>query len=106
MLKKLLLAALVLVGLSVNAAAEDKVKKLPAPSTESEVSLMEAVNRRQSRREFSPKAVDDQTLSDILYVAWGISHDGKRTIPTSMNKQNMNVYAVMVPGFIRRKPTR
>lgn len=58
MLKKLLLAALVLVGLSVNAAAEDKVKKLPAPSTESEVSLMEAVNKRQSRREFSPKAVD------------------------------------------------
>ncbi len=98
MLKKLLLAALVLVGLSVNAAAEDKVKKLPAPSTESEVSLMEAVNKRQSRREFSPKAVDDQTLSDILYVAWGISHDGKRTIPTSMNKQNMNVYAVMADG--------
>ena len=98
MLKKLLLAALVLVGLSVNAAAEDKVKKLPAPSTESEVSLMEAVNRRQSRREFSPKVVDDQTLSDILYVAWGISHDGKRTIPTSMNKQNMNVYAVMADG--------
>ena len=59
---------------------------------------MEAVNKRQSRREFRPKAVDDQTLSDILYVAWGISHDGKRTIPTSMNKQNMNVYTVMADG--------
>ena len=59
---------------------------------------MEAVSRRHSAREYSAKAVDEQTLSDILYAAWGISHDGKHTVPTSMNKQNLNVYVIRADG--------
>ena len=59
---------------------------------------MEAIARRQSTREFSAKAIDDQTLSDVLYAAWGVSHEGKRTIPTAMNKQNLRVFAAHKDG--------
>lgn len=98
MLKKLFSALAVAFCLAAPASAQENVKKLPAPQTSSGVSLMEAVQKRHSAREFSAEKIDDQTLSDILYVAWGISHDGKRTIPTSMNKQNLAVYAVMPNG--------
>lgn len=98
MLKKLFSALAVAVCLAAPASAQENVKKLPAPQTSGGVSLMEAVQKRHSAREFSAEKIDDQTLSDILYVAWGISHDGKRTIPTSMNKQNLAVYAVMPDG--------
>ena len=37
-------------------------------------------------------------LSEILWVAFGISHDGKRTIPTAMNQQNLKVYVVRNDG--------
>lgn len=98
MLKKLFPALAVAFCLAAPASAQENVKKLPAPQTSGGVSLMEAVQKRHSAREFSAEKIDDQTLSDILYVAWGISHDGKRTIPTSMNKQNLAVYAVMPDG--------
>lgn len=80
------------------AAAQENIKKLPAPQVTGGIPLMEAIQHRKSTREFSAKKIDDQTLSEILYVAWGISHDGKRTIPTSMNKQDLAVYAVTPQG--------
>lgn len=98
MLKKLFSVLTVAFCLVAPASAQENVKKLPAPQTTGGIPLMEAVQKRHSAREFSAEKIDDQTLSDILYVAWGISHDGKRTIPTSMNKQNLAVYAVMPDG--------
>lgn len=72
--------------------------KLPAPDTKGGIPLMEAISRRQTVREFSQKAIDDQTLSEILYVAWGISHDGKRTVPTGRDMQNMRLFAARKDG--------
>lgn len=54
--------------------------------------------RKKTIREFKAQNVDDQTLSEILWVAFGISHDGKRTIPTAMNQQNLKVYVVRNDG--------
>ena len=98
MLKKLFSALTVAFCLASPTSAQENVKKLPAPQTSGGIPLMEAVQKRHSAREFSAEKIDDQTLSDILYAAWGISHDGKRTVPTSMNKQNLAVYAVMPDG--------
>ncbi len=98
MLKKLFSALAVVFCLAAPVSAQENIKKLPDPQTSGGVPLMEAVQKRHTAREFSAEKIDDQTLSDILYVAWGISHDGKRTIPTSMNKQNLAVYAVMPDG--------
>ena len=90
-MKKILLAAFLLAATPA-LAVEDI--KLPAPDTTGGMPLMEAISQRKSTREFSPKAVDDKDLSNILYAAWGISHDGKRTIPTAQNKQDLNVYVI------------
>lgn len=90
-MKKFLLAAFLLTATPA-LAVEDI--KLPAPDTTGGKPLMEAITQRKSTREFSAKAIDDKDLSNILYAAWGISHDGKRTIPTSQNKQDLNVYVI------------
>lgn len=78
--------------------AQQTTVKLPAPDTTGGKPLMQTLSQRHSAREFSPRAIDNQTLSEILWSAWGISHDGKRTIPTSMNKQNLNVYVLKQDG--------
>lgn len=83
---------------AASVCAEETVRKLPLPDKSGEVTLMEAISRRQTTREFSAKKIDDQTLSDILFAAWGITHNGKHTIPTAKNTQDLNVYAVMPDG--------
>lgn len=85
--------------LSEAAMAEAVVKKLPAPSVAGG-KPHDGDNRQKEKRirEFKAQNVDDQTLSEILWVAFGISHDGKRTIPTAMNQQNLKVYVVKNDG--------
>lgn len=92
MLKKIVGAALLSMAMPVMAA--ENVKTLPAPETDGGMPIMEAIAKRKTGREFSAKKIEDQDLSNILFAAWGISHDDKRTIPTARNLQNMNVYAV------------
>lgn len=80
------------------AMAETVVKKLPAPVMTGGKPLMEAIAERKTIREFKAQDIDEQTLSEILWTAFGISHDGKRTIPTAMNQQNLKVYVVKNDG--------
>ena len=96
-MKKLLALFTFALVFNCNSSAAEEIK-LPAPDTKGGIPLMEAISRRQTVREFSPKAIDDQTLSEILYVAWGISHDGKRTVPTGRDMQNMRVFAARKDG--------
>lgn len=76
-----------------------EVKQLPAPVITGGMPLMEAINARQSGRLYDKnKAVDDQTLSEILWVAWGRNTAGKRTIATARNQQNMALYVLTPTG--------
>ncbi len=78
------------------AAVEEKV--LPTPVVTGGMPVMDAINKRVSSRSYdAQKPVDDQTLSEILWVAWGVKAEGKRTIATSRNHQNMSLY-VLTPG--------
>ena len=79
-----LLAATLGIGASVNAA---EIKKLPQPDlTQSPPSLMELLNTRQSERVYDKnKKIDDQILSEILWAAYGMNKNGKRTIATARN---------------------
>ncbi len=83
---------------SETAMAETVMKKLPAPVMTGGKPLMEAIAERKTIREFKAQDIDEQTLSEILWTAFGISHDGKRTIPTAMNQQNLKVYVVKNDG--------
>lgn len=101
----LVILSLLLIGGPVQ--AENLTKSLPNPDLVGGKPLMQTLKNRQSAKEFSNKIIDDQILSEILWSAWGINRaDGKRTIPTSMNTQNMRVYAIMSDGAWLYEPNK
>ena len=66
---------------------------LPKPQTTGGMPLMEAMAARQSSRGIDPASiVTKQELSNMLWAAWGITHDGKRTIATAMNRQELILF--------------
>ena len=72
--------------------------ELPAPAKTGGMPLMQALAERKTIRDYKPGELDAATLSEILYAANGVNRpDGKRTIPTAMNKQDLEVY-VALPG--------
>ena len=74
--------------------------KLPAPDKINETTLIQALEKRHSDREFSDKPVDNQTLSTLLWAAYGINRtDGKRTIPTALDKKDLNIYVFNKDGI-------
>ena len=94
---QLLLACLVF---SVAAFAADKVIKLPKPNLNRTGTVMKALSERHSTREFASKALNLSDLSDLLWAANGInrSDSGKRTAPSALNKQDVDVYVVLPEG--------
>ncbi len=83
-----------------------EIKQLPTPCKTGGMPVMEAINARQSGRNYNPQhKVDDQTLSEILWVAWGMNDRGTRTIPTSRNKQNMELFLLTEEGTWRYEAT-
>ncbi|MDZ7634462.1 MAG: nitroreductase family protein [Bacteroidales bacterium] len=74
---------------------------LPVPAKSGGKPLMDALNERQSARSFADTDLSLQQLSDLLWAAWGINRpaDGKRTAPSSHNRQEMDVYVVLKTGL-------
>jgi nitroreductase len=61
--------------------------------------LMEVLNERQSNRNFdSSKQLSAQTLSDLLWAAYGFNRPEKRTVPSSQNRQEVDVYVMLSTG--------
>ena len=70
--------------------------KLNAPNKSRGTAVMKALSERHSVREFSTKELSLQDLSDLLWAANGINRsDGKRTAPSAMNKQDVDIYVIM-----------
>lgn len=68
---------------------------LPAPQTVGGMPLMQAISERKSVRDYDyTKPVTKQDLSNILWAAWGITHDGKHTVATAMNRQELLLYVI------------
>ncbi len=83
-----------------NEESDERSINLPAPDTKGSVSLMQALSERKSTRSLSNEALSQQDISNILWAAFGTNRkDGKRTIPTAHNKQNVALY-VFMKGFI------
>jgi len=93
------LAALVLVT-GWAAAQELAPIQLPAPQTEGGKLLMQALKLRATSRAFAADPLPPQTLSNMLWAAWGINRpdSGKRTAPSARNWQESDVYVVMATG--------
>ena len=92
MLKLLVSVFFSLFLISRPAESADTLRKLPAPDTTGGKPLMQALNERQSLKDFSSAALPDKVLGEILWAAWGVNRSaGKHTIPTSMNKQDLEI---------------
>ena len=84
-----------LIGLSAWAAEPEKrIVKLPPADTDSGRPLMQVLKDRASSRDFSSEKLPMQTMSDLLWAAWGINRPdtGKRTAPSARNRQETDIY--------------
>ena len=78
---------------------------LPEPQTAGGKPLMQVMNERKSSRDYQEnQTVPKQDLSNMLWAAWGITHDGKRTIATAMNRQELVLYVVTPTEVSRYNP--
>lgn len=73
---------------------------LPAPHRTRGMPLMEALANRHSSRDFDSRELPKQTLSDLLWAAWGYNRADKRTAPSSRDKQEIELY-VHIPADTR-----
>lgn len=85
---------------------ELKEIKLLKPRLEAGKPLMQALNERRTSREFSSEELPLQVLSDLLWAADGINRpdSGKRTAPSAVNWQNIDIYAAMAQGLYLYDP--
>lgn len=98
-MKTFLLTFAVLCAFSC-ASAQDI--QLPKPVRTGGKPLMDALNLRQSARQFDTgKQLSNQTLSNLLWAAWGFNRENKRTAPSSMNRQEIDLYAVTKDGIYK-----
>ena len=74
---------------------------LPAPQTDGGKPLMQALKDRHSTREFSSEKLPPQVLANLLWAAFGINRPdtGKRTAPSAMNWQEIDVYVATAEGL-------
>ena len=85
---------------------EPKDIQLPKPQTDGGKPLMQALMLRQSSREFTSEKLPLQVLSNLLWAADGVNRpdSGKRTAPSAMNVQNIDIYAAMADGLYLYDP--
>ena len=90
-MKKFILGVLVAM-ITVN-SAQALDKQLPQPDKNGGMPLMEALQQRRSRKFFVNKDINDKTLSNILWAAYGTNDNERhRTIPTAMNQKELEIY--------------
>src|SRR5271157_1969451 len=96
----LLALALVTICFSAISAAQAlKPIQLPSPQTTGGRPLMEVLKDRKSTREFGSGTLSEQTLSNLLWAAFGINRpDGRRTAPSAMNWQEVSIYVATPAG--------
>ncbi len=88
------------------AAQEPEIVKLPAPQTTGGQPLLDCLRLRQSARNFGTEKLPPQVLSNLLWAADGINRpeSGKRTAPSAVNWQDIDIYAAMEDGLFLYLP--
>ena len=75
---------------------------LPPARRSGGMPVMEALAARRSQRDFdTSRTLDLQTLSDLLWAAWGINRTKGRTAPSSHNRQEIDLYVFLASGVYR-----
>jgi nitroreductase len=101
-----LLAGAALAAMPAGALAQE-VRMLPNPRKEAGSPLMQALQLRRSTRQFSPRPLPPQVLSDLLWAAYGVNRpSGDRTAPYWRHIMVIDVYAAMADGVWLYDPTQ
>jgi SagB-type dehydrogenase family enzyme len=99
-MKKILFLPAFLLAMAAVSGQEPVV--LPAPKTDGGMPLMDALRIRESERSFAVDELSLQELSNLLWAANGVNRtNGKRTAPSSMNYQEIDVYVLLKAGIYR-----
>jgi SagB-type dehydrogenase family enzyme len=96
------MALIILLGGFVMARAQDTGPiQLPQPNMTGGKPLMEVLKERHSSREFSEEKLPMQVMSNLLWAAFGVNRPdiGKRTAPSAMNRQEVEVYVATAEGL-------
>jgi SagB-type dehydrogenase family enzyme len=93
------LCLVVLVSISISQELPQLIK-LPAPDKTGGRPLMQVLNERHSTRAFSDKKLSAETLSNLLWAAFGVNReDGRRTAPSARNWQEISLYLCTEDGL-------
>lgn len=97
---------------NVGAARLDQLqasaRSLPPPRTSGGMSLIDALARRHSTREYSKRPLPDSVLSDLLWAAFGVNRPetADRTAPYWRHVMVMDIYVAMADGIWLYAPER
>lgn len=101
---KQLIITCILIVLQFSIFAQDQpVIQLPQPQLEKGRPLMQVLSDRQSNRNFSERELPQQELANLLWAANGVNRKdaNKRTAPTAMNRQEIEVFVSSKDGLFR-----
>ena len=99
------LFALLALSLALPVRSQQASIQLPKPQITGGVPLMQALAHRQTTRAFDDKPLPLQTLSNLLWAAFGVNRprDVKsglgRTAPSAMNSQDIELHVVTPDGI-------
>ncbi len=98
------LLALAALLLASPAVCQQAPIQLPQPQITAGMPLMQALAHRQTTRAFLDKPLGLQTLSNLLWAAFGVNRPRSakqglgRTAPSAMNSQDIEIYVVLTGG--------
>jgi nitroreductase len=89
---------------SLPVPAADPIQ-LPSPRMEGGKPLMQALKDRMTTRAFGEGKLPAQTLSNLLWAAFGVNRpDGRRTAPSAKNWQEIDIYVLSADGLFLWDP--
>jgi SagB-type dehydrogenase family enzyme len=99
MRKFIICICFVAIGASLFAQG-DKNIRLNQPDLSRGLPVMRALSLRASATDYDTTSIKLQDLSDLVWAANGINRAdiGKRTAPSAMNSQDIDIYVVMKSG--------
>jgi hypothetical protein len=92
--------AILLKSISLSGASELQAIQLPPPQILQGKTLMQAISERKTSLEFASEDIHPQMLSNLLWAAFRINRpeSGRRTAPSALNKQEIDIYVVPNAG--------
>jgi len=101
-----LLASVPLAAAGTTPGGGSRQRDLPPARTQGGMPLMAALQLRRSTRSYAERPLSEQTLSDLLWAAFGINRpSGDRTAPYWRHIMVIDVYAALADGVWRYEPS-